>query len=317
MKKGFTIVEFAIVLVLVGIIVKIGLNAILGSLSGTRYFEEEREVVDTLKSSVVRYITSSEGLQLPDNATFDNISSAYVDNLTATNDDGYTNFAVDYFHSATSTDVCNYTTAGSDIVVYSDLEKTTETNRIEDVSFAIFTPGMDGRLDTTVIGDNLTIVGNNQSDDLIEYMTMSEVRELVGCPTLEIVTEYIPAFTSRSADPVSFRIDAESASDSSTDKLKWCATSLDHIALGGTNGLYLVGKTPDGTTTQMFINDCTWGTTSLDIDNNLELSNWKPFGGGGYSSVNVDPGAYRILIKVENKYGMTAEREFVLQMLPN
>ena len=186
MKKGFTLIEMAIVLVILGIIIGIG-SGIMVRLVRFNKIRTTRLDVDSAVKSVIGYAKVNG--KLPDNSTFPSLYTkldAYDQKLTYVYSDRLNKY-----------NICNIT--NSSLTLYDSYTNSTVNN----VAFMVFSKGDDYRSDTkcngATVNDTKACNGSINTDsvkDIERIVTMDELKSDLNCgKPLRIITGELPTAT--------------------------------------------------------------------------------------------------------------------------
>ena len=265
-QRGFTIVEVAVVLVIVGLLVGFG-AALVGPLMERSKRMATTEILDAALESIVGYAASEKRVpQWGDNSA-DNTLDEFCEVVTNRRDS--TTQPLYYFFDNrlfTPQSVCGRKTTNITIC-----RNAACTDRIPNIAFAVVSGAMDYNPQTgivttgcpagqTCIGvyepgtasiDNCTNAGNCPNydgaftrlnrpeayDDMVEYITLGELRTKSGCQgaPLQILNNDLPSGSMSS--PYAATIYAESGIPfSSGGKYKWCVEIGNRAASAGIPG---------------------------------------------------------------------------------
>jgi prepilin-type N-terminal cleavage/methylation domain-containing protein len=208
-KKGFTLVELAIVLIVIGILLGLGV-ALLGPLTKQAQFKRARERVKACKESIIGFVASSR--RLPDRTNefpkICNEKDGWGQSLVYIPDDTL----VKYDNTTSRTDLTSGNLCCSDTpdMAVNDRAMTGGTdNYRKDVAFIVFSKGEDRNPNGTWTY-NVTIDGTDYAsylieeysdtyDDIIEYATVYELRDAIRCEPLKMITGRLPDATEDSS----------------------------------------------------------------------------------------------------------------------
>ena len=183
MKKGFTLIEMAIVLVILGIVIGIG-SGIMVRLVRFNKIRTTRLDIDSAVKSVIGYAKVNG--KLPDNSTFPSLHTkldAYDQKLIYVYSDRLNRY-----------NICNAT--NSSLTLQDNYTNSTVNN----VAFMVFSKGDDYRSDTTcngtTVNDTEACSGNittNSVKDIERVVTMDELKSDLNCgKPLRIITGELP-----------------------------------------------------------------------------------------------------------------------------
>ncbi len=201
-KRGLTLIEMAIVLVIIGLLVSVG-AALIGPLTKRAKLTETREIVKNAYESIVGFAISNK--RLPNQLSDLGIKST----------DAYLNDLIYYKAFTDTPPIYNLCTSVGTYMTLND-QDTNKTN----VAFLLFSAGENRVNDTgTASPFTIQIPGVSGYDDVILYVDIDTLRQKV-CNVLRIVTESLPTATEETAYPPS----ALEATDG-TMPYNWAITS--------------------------------------------------------------------------------------------
>ncbi len=208
-KKGFTLVELAIVLVVIGILLGLGV-ALLGPLTKQAIFKRSRERVKACKEAIIGFVVTSR--RLPTQQEFQSICNqkdAWGRSLIYIPDDSTVNYDGNNDRADLTTQNTCCSSLPSDMAVNDRAFTGGANNYKEDVAFIVLSEGenrsQDGSLVTGQDVDGViyalyTIEEYTDTyDDIIEYVTVYELRDAINCEPLQIVTTSLPDGTEDSS----------------------------------------------------------------------------------------------------------------------
>ncbi|SJZ82846.1 prepilin-type N-terminal cleavage/methylation domain-containing protein [Trichlorobacter thiogenes] len=217
-SRGFSLVEMALVLVVVGIVIGIGAGMI-GPLTTMSKVRESREIIESSIVSVSGWSASNNRLPtftptLPDTARFDQIVKSPIDSwgrpLIYLFD---ANLAPSGANLPTKDTICGRKTTAISITDNTAIPAVTITN----VAFAITSQGEDALTQTTLNGTlngaviNGVITGSGTAtgtitldptvSDIARWVTLDELRSKIGCQgaQLKILNNELPAGSATTA----------------------------------------------------------------------------------------------------------------------
>jgi prepilin-type N-terminal cleavage/methylation domain-containing protein len=273
-QRGFTLIELAVVLIVIGILVGLGV-ALIGPLTKQVTFKRSRERVKACKEAIVGFVAASK--RLPTQTEFTKICNekdAWGQSLVYIPDDS----TIEYDGSGTSrADLTSGTVccSGTPDMAVNDKAMTGGTdNYRKDVAFIVLSKGEDRTANGTWTY-NVTIDSNDYAsylideysdnyDDIIEYVTVYELRDAINCEPLQILTNSFPDATEDSSYTVTLR--ATGGCQPYTWAISDCSgtasslptgLSLSGGAITGTPNIY---GGPSGT-----LNNCSTTTGSFTI----------------------------------------------------
>lgn len=184
-KRGLTLIEMAIVLVIIGLLVSVG-AALIGPLTKRAKLTETREIVKNAYESILGFAISNK--RLPNQLSDLGIKST----------DAYLNNLIYYKAFADTPPMYNLCTSVGAYVTVND-QGTNKTN----VAFLIFSAGENRANDTgTASPFTIQIPGVSGYDDVVLYVDIDTLRQKV-CNVLRIVTESLPTATEETVYPTS------------------------------------------------------------------------------------------------------------------
>ncbi len=201
-RHGFTLIEIAIVLIIIGILLGIGV-ALMGPLTKQAQFKRSRERVRACKEAIIGFVAASG--ELPTQAEFQNICNekdAWGRSLVYIPDDS----TVLYDGNNDRVDLTSISTCCASIpsdMAVNDMAHTGGTNNYKtEVAFIVLSTGenrtQNGSLQTgqSVNGTTYALYTineySNNYDDIVEYVTIYELRNTIKCEPLQIVTVTLP-----------------------------------------------------------------------------------------------------------------------------
>jgi prepilin-type N-terminal cleavage/methylation domain-containing protein len=206
-KKGFTLIELAIVLVIIGLLIGLGVG-LMGPLTKRAKVVETKETINAAIESVISYGAAND--KLPDATTFSTIvrnpKDAWKKPLYYIYDDNLTDSSVGGICGRKTTNItlkiCSNTTCTSSstindvafIVLSSDGNYNNQTAGTQAVTGAITINVYETGVDSI---DNYTGDGINRPeayDDIVKWVTINELRIKAGCTgaQLRIVNNELP-----------------------------------------------------------------------------------------------------------------------------
>lgn len=243
-EGGFTLVEIAMVLVVIGILLSIG-TGLIGILSKRAKFNESREIVKAAREAVIGYAISNKRLPAAISDTGARTADAWANSLDY-------NYSTNL--SGAGVNLC--TTQPNPSLTVTD-NRTSPATIKNNVVVLILSRGDNGASETGA-SPNFTV--NEQSDtynDIVEYIDISLLREKV-CHSLRITTDSLPTGTEEMAYP-STTLEATDG----TAPYTWSVTSGSLPP-----GLSLLGAAITGTPTA----DGSYNFTVQVIDNEARNS---------------------------------------------
>jgi Tfp pilus assembly protein FimT len=186
--KGFTLVELAIIMVLVGILVGVGASMI-GPLTKRAKLNETRDIVNGAVEAVVGFAAPRN--RVPDLTASPSATSFWTN--VRTQNDAWARQLVYVFDNNLATSICGRTTTNITVRTCNDSGCTTFTD-VLNVAFLVFSVG-DNSVNQTyaagsaAIGAPTTIltypvgvtVGGLDNDDVAKWLTLSELQMKMAC----------------------------------------------------------------------------------------------------------------------------------------
>jgi hypothetical protein len=186
--KGFTLVEMAIIMVLVGILVGVGASMI-GPLTKRAKLNETREIVSGAVEAVVGFAAPRN--RLPDLTASPSATSFWTN--VRTQNDAWARQLVYVFDNNLATSICTRTATNITVRVCADAACTTFTD-VLNVAFLVFSVG-DNTVNQTYAAGSTAItaattiltypvgvtVAGAENDDVAKWMTLSELQMKMAC----------------------------------------------------------------------------------------------------------------------------------------
>ncbi|MEM3488894.1 MAG: putative Ig domain-containing protein [Nitrososphaerota archaeon] len=178
--KGFTLIELAIVLVVIGILVSLGVGMI-GMLTKQAKLRESREIVKAAREAVIGYAVKNGHLPA-------NLETAGARKLDAWGNDLLYYPTTEF--DASPKDACGVTTTAMEVRECTDTGCTSYHAK-SNIAFVILSVGPDGNNGTGTVSpftvrlqdDAYTSGGTTYYyDDIVAYASLDEIRTLRGCP---------------------------------------------------------------------------------------------------------------------------------------
>lgn len=200
-QRGLTLVEVAVILVVIGVLVGIGVG-IVSMLIRNAKVSESREVVRSLKEAVIGYLITRGKLPCNGAEVCDPPERRYTEVGRAIDAWGHRVVYIYWGQLRDTTDLCGEVSTGITLKVCgSDPACTTPVQTIQNVAFVLVSKGDNrnkqtagyGRTDTALevrVWDFGTQVDDDLSDgdasargydDIVEFVTLEELKERYGC----------------------------------------------------------------------------------------------------------------------------------------
>ena len=266
-SRGFTLIEVAIVMVIVGLLVGFGASLVVPLSTRAKRMETE-QIVAAAMEAVVGFAASNNG-RLPTTAQFSTVitqkNDAWQQAVCYVVDDRLTD------GSTTTGDICTRKTTHMTVEQCSDAACTTPA-AVSDVAFAIISQGGDFNNQTSVsraVTGDTTIrvygpgVGNvdNENgdfnrpepyDDIVRWASLSELRNRIGCdgPQMTVLNTALPAGDVGTSYSAAVYPDG-GVFFSSGGRYNWCietpaGTAPPGLSFTNDTGAASVGFTTDG-----------------------------------------------------------------------
>lgn len=208
-KKGFTLVELAIVMVIVGLLLGLGAGMV-GPLTKRVKLNESREIVSAAVDSVMGY--ASINSRVPDLSLFQT--------TVRTQNDSWGRPLVYVFDNNLATSICNRTSTNITARICNDAACTTFST-INNVAFLVASAGDNANnqtygsqaiavatpINTYIVGiavDNYAgdfTRATDEYDDIVKWMTLPELWTKMACQGLRVVTRDLTIGTVGSSYP--------------------------------------------------------------------------------------------------------------------
>ena len=245
--KGFTLVELAVSLVVIGLLIGLG-TAMVGPLMNSIKVRESRENLGAAVESINSWASGNNSLP----------SSANFDSTAKTTYDAWSRKFV-YLYDANLVGTSQNTICGRRTTSLTITDNTvTPATTIVNVAYLVLSPGDDASIQTaftgtiaspptvftsggTIPGDTMSSAAGNASldtnnSDLVRWVTLDELRTKVGCqgPQLRIVNNELPYGYATS--PYASTVTADGGVPySSGGKYRWC---IEGVAPAGNTLLF-------------------------------------------------------------------------------
>ena len=229
--KGFTLVELAIVLVIIGMLIGVG-TGMMGPLVKASKYNETKETVNAALSGMIGFGTTSN--RIPSTTEFPS--------TVRTPRDSWNN-SLYYIPDAnlvntTAGGICGRKTTNISIVLCPDPGCTTPTSTIPNIAFAVISGAGNFNIQTGNTGGSVRVYNpdlpgiDNYAgdmtrletyDDIVKWMTLDELRIRSGCigAQLKIINNELPSGRSGSSYSASVFPDG-GAAYTAGGKYRWC-----------------------------------------------------------------------------------------------
>jgi Tfp pilus assembly protein FimT len=187
-SKGFTLVELAIIMVLVGILVGIGASMV-GPLTKRAKLNETRDIVNGAVEAVVGFAAPRN--RVPDLTASPSATSFWTN--VRTQNDAWTRQLVYVYDNNLATSICSRTTTSITVRACTNAGCTTYTD-VLNVAFLVFSVG-DNSVNQSYAAGSAAItaattiptypvgvtVSGLENDDVAKWMTLSELQMKMAC----------------------------------------------------------------------------------------------------------------------------------------
>ncbi len=308
-SRGFTLVEMAIVLVVIGLLVGMGAG-LIGPLTNRAKTSETRDHLSAISSSLQGFAASNN--RLPTLLELPTIMKTPNDSWG-----GALQYITTNVLTTTPPSICNYRTTTLTLRICNDAACTTSTT-INNIAYLVLSRGTNGNNQTAVTPAPLTNVPTtintylpgmavdnyagdinqpaDEYDDILVWSTLDELRSKIGCQgaQLKIVNNELPPATVSSQYPnatagavVNFIVDGGATL---ANTMRWCIESTTAAPLP--TGLSFTTTTPALPVRVTPANTCTslaeasWGVVG-SAPNLLAISGTPAAGSQGTYSFTV------------------------------
>ncbi len=182
-REGFTIIELAIVLIVIGILFALGVG-LLGPLTKRTKLEESREVVKQVREAVIGYVVKNGVLP-------NSLESAGARGFDAWGNN------LEYYYFSVTGDICGTNNTGWSVRECTN-DDCTSYNEKQNIVFIVYSGGFDGDKACTGTSSPFYVRKQNMGynppctytpsnpvfnyDDIVLYASLDEIRALRGCP---------------------------------------------------------------------------------------------------------------------------------------
>ncbi len=280
-KKGFTLLELAIVLIIVGVLSAGAMKILFGAFNNNKQTATRNNIALIVKD-IAAYTV--KGRRLP--ATLDRATSQ-------TNDTFGRALVYAAAENLEDTDICSVQTTDMSIN-----GAVTENN----IAFLVISTGEDGQQQYTKSDNTYTF--NNGNDDVVGWMNLGTLQAMAGCDgSLSIEQNKLPdAIVSNT---YSFKLTPKGG----TSPYKWCVESDNSATVK--NQMYFGINNSDKTHSMKNIGDCT-SANGVTNDTITLHSDTKQL-----SIAESDSGSALIKVRLEDANGITITKNFDLRILRN
>jgi len=311
-RQGFTLIELAIVLVIVGLLVGIG-SSMVGVLTSAIKVRESREILDAATQSITSWASSNNRIP-PFSTVSPDIPSNKFDQVVKNPNDAWGRALVYYFDSnlapTGATAPTKDTICGRRSTFITLKDSDNATINIPNVAFVVISTGDNVNQDTTISPapaspgavTGTTVVIADTYNDIVRWVTLDELRSKAGClgAPLKILNNEFPFA------PVTTYPDTTVAVDGGVPPYSWCIqTAVDATPPAG---LTFHQDTTTGTAMTAVFASCNSNLGSWNSAAQLVL-NGAPSGTGSYY--------FSIFVKDSDNTPNIVSKPFVLTINPN
>lgn len=208
-NKGFTLVEMAMVLVIVGLLVSLGMG-LMGPMMKTAKYNETKDSVNASVSAVVGFVSTNNSI--PDSAGFSSVARLSRDSWGTA---FYYIPDADLSVAATGA-VCGRKSTGIAVELCPDAACATPTSSVSDVAFVIAAAAENHNVQTDLAGGVVRVYSRDVPaiddyatdmarpepyDDVVSWVTLNELRVKAGCvgAQLRLVNTDMPSGSTTAA----------------------------------------------------------------------------------------------------------------------
>ncbi len=305
MKKGFTIVELALVLVVIGVIISLSLQTFLTNLSKQNDNEREERALVTISEGLINQASTNK--IMPTQDIFDDVAINYSTEPHVFRQE-FILIDFNYFHDNSTGNICSFASTDRSLRICENAS-CTDFETIDNISFAIYAGGNNRFLETKIENENTLVYYNDSSsDDTIKYITLAELRSLSGCPSLEILTTSIPTISKTASATGDTVIQFIASSQDADSELRWCYSTHDDTILnnGSVSNLVLAARITNNTSAR--IPPCTGDPFDSTAAETPYLF--------ATSQVNAESGTYRLsLTAYDINSNQTDTKDYILNII--
>ena len=280
-KKGFTLLELAIVLIIVGVLSAGAMKILFGAFNNNKQTATKNNIALVVKD-IAAYTV--KGRRLP----------AQINQVTSQTNDTFGNALIfEPAESLENTDICSV--ESTDLSIQGAV---TENN----IAFLVISHGEDGQQQYIKSDDEKTYTFNNGDDDIVGWMNLGTLQAMAGCDgSLSIEQNKLP-------DAIVFnKYEYKLTPKGGTGNYKWCVESDNSATVK--DQMYFGTGTGDTSHPIKNIGDCT--TNNGIINGTITIhSNAKQL-----SIAEADSGSALIKVRLEDANGITITKNFDLRVL--
>ena len=203
-QKGFTLIEIAIVLIIIGILLGLGV-ALIGPLTKQAQFKRSRERVRACKEAIIGFVAARG--RLPSSGEFHGIcneNDAWGNTLGYIVDDSSKDNGVGTNVDLTQAGKVCCSQVPADVGLVDNSSGTTKERK--DIAFIVYSKGENrsdeiSKTEASYTIDSTTYLTyfiqeySDSFDDIVEYATIYELRDTIRCEPLQIVSTSLPQAT--------------------------------------------------------------------------------------------------------------------------
>lgn len=296
-NKGFTLVELAVSLVVIGLLIGLG-TAMVGPLMSAIKVRESRENLGAAVESINSWAASNN--RLPDTTN--------VATVVRTPADAWGRDFIYLYDNSLVTPANKDTICGKKTTAITLTDSTTGAT-IQNVAYLVLSQGDDAATQTTIGGTAVTsqaisattTVAADTSDDIVRWATLDELRTKVGCqgPQLRIVNNELPYGSLSSPYPDVYVV-ADGGLGSSN--YQWCIETTSASAPAALT--FRQNSATGAALLTIFSSNCsthtTWGSATQ-----LVVNGTPTIGGSHYFKIFVRDGATAAANKANKAFVLT------------
>lgn len=193
-KRGFTLVELAIVLVIIGLLIGAGAG-LMNVLVKRAKYNESKEIINAVAEAITSQVASS-GL-LPDSSGFNSVAPSKKDSYGK-------DLVYVYDTTLPSSNICGVSSSSISVEVCPDAGCSTPTQTVNNVAFLIISSGHNKNIQTSTsttstirvytygvpnIDDNTSDMNRPEEyDDIVKWVTVDELKSARKCEGLVITS---------------------------------------------------------------------------------------------------------------------------------